>query len=238
MFDKATFSWSEFLFLGAILIAAYFTLQLLKRFLQVTQFFGRFQRPIKNVVYNILLIFEPTVILLLSSAFLMLNPIYHAILLGLFFVFFFPHIRNYVHGRIVQSNNSLATGREIKIGNLEGIVNGIERLGLKIKTTKGLHFISYSHIIRDGYMLLSGDDISGYYQLLIVPNEPNSRTNYEEELIDYLSSIPYLDWTHKPEIVVEENYQIKARVIVKDESHLQELMNLISGRNYSCKILK
>jgi|AntRauTorckE5430_2_1112549.scaffolds.fasta_scaffold09196_2 hypothetical protein len=238
LFAKATFSWSEFLFLGAILVAAYFLLQLIKRFLRITQLFGNYRRTLKTLIDNTLLIFEPTVILLLVSAFLMLNPIYNGLLLGLVVLFGFVHIRNYVHGRIIQSNNALTIGREIKIADLEGIVHQIERLGLKIKTAKGVHYMNYAHIVKTGYILLSGDDISGFYELLIQPKTPDARVDYEEELMDYLSTVPYLDWHHKPEIVIEDDYQIKARVMVKDESHVQELMALINGWNYSCKILK
>ena len=238
LFNQAFFSWSEFVFLGAILIAAYFLLQLIKRFLKVTQLFGNYQRMIKTLIDNTLLIFEPTVILLLASAFILHNPIYHGLLLGLVVLFGFVHIRNYVHGRIIQSNNALAVGRQIKIEDLEGIVHQVERLGLKIKTAKGVHYMNYAHIVKTGYILLSGDDISGFYELLIQPKTPNERVNYEEELMDYLSTVPYLDWHHKPEISIAEDYQIKARVMVKDESHLNELMALINGWDYSCKILK
>jgi hypothetical protein len=238
LFDKATFSWSEFLFLGAILIAAYFLLQLIKRFLRITQSFGNYRRVIKTVVDNTLLIFEPAVILLLATAFIMLNPIYNGLLLALVVLFGFLHIRNYVHGRIIQSNNALTIGRQIKISNLEGIVHQIERLGLKIKTAKGVHYMNYAHIVKTGYILLSADDISGFYELLIQPKTPDERVNYEAELTDYLSTVPYLDWHHKPEITVANDYQIKARVMIKDESHLQELLDLINGWDYSCKILK
>jgi hypothetical protein len=238
LFDKANFSWSEFLFLGAILIAAYFLLQLIKRFLNVTQLFGDYRRGIKTLIENTLLIFEPMVILLLASAFILLNPIYHGLLLGLVVLFGFVHIRNYVHGRIIQSNNALAVGRQIKIGDLEGIVHQVERLGLKIKTTKGVHYMNYAHIVKSGYVLLSADDISGFFDLLIKPNTPNERINYEDELMDYLSTVPYLDWHHKPEISIEDDYQIKVRVMVKDENHVNELIDLINGWDYSCKTLK
>ncbi|MFT5833128.1 MAG: hypothetical protein ACI97N_000755 [Cognaticolwellia sp.] len=238
LFDKAAFSWSEFLFLGATLVAIYFLLQLLKWFLQVTQWFGNYRRIIQTSIKSVLLVFEPIVVLLLSSAFIMLNPIYHGSVLGLVVLFGFTHIRNYVHGRVIQTNSNLAIGREIQIGKLEGIINTIERLGLKIKTAKGLHYMSFAHIIEAGYVLLSGDDISGYYQLKIIPKEPNSKINYEWELMDALSVVPYLDWNHKPEISIEDDNHIIARVVVKDESHIYELMDLINEWNYSCKILK
>ena len=83
LFDKAAFSWSEFLFLGATLVAIYFLLQLLKWFLQVTQWFGNYRRIIQTSIKSVLLVFEPIVVLLLSSAFIMLNPIYHGSVLGL-----------------------------------------------------------------------------------------------------------------------------------------------------------
>ena len=96
LYNKAAFSWSEFLFVGAVLFAIYFILRIVQRFLDIRQLFGRFQRPIKIVVTYFLLVFEPTAILLLSSAFLMINPIYHGLLLGLIMLFAYSHMKNYV----------------------------------------------------------------------------------------------------------------------------------------------
>lgn len=238
LYNKAAFSWSEFLFVGATLFAVYFILRVVQRFLGIRQLFGRFQRPIKMIVNYFLLVFEPTVILLLSSAFLMINPIYHGLLLGLIMLFAYAHMKNYVNGRVMQFNSSFSVGREIRTETLEGIIDRKDRLGLQIRTAKGVHFVSYSQLIKDSYMLLSGDDISGFYELLIIPNEPNQRYNYELKLTDALSTVPYLDWNHKPEISVGEDYEIKARIVVKDEQHLHDLVKLIQGWNYSCKILK
>lgn len=238
LYNKAAFSWSEFLFVGATLFAVYFVLRITQRFLDIRQLLGRFQRPVKQVVTYFLLVFEPLVVLLLGSAFLMINPIYHGLLLGLIMIFAYSHMRNYVNGRVMQFNSSFTIGREIRTRNLIGIIDRKDRLGLQIKTVKGVHFVSYSQLIKDSYMLLSGDDISGFYELLIVPNEPNEKFNYETKLIDSLSAVPYLDWNHKPEITIDENYNIKARVVVKDEQHLHDLVKLIQGWNYSCKILK
>lgn len=238
LYDKAAFSWSEFLFVGATLFAVYFILRIAQRFLSISQLFGRFQRPIKQVVTYFLLVFEPLVILLLSSAFLMINPIYHGLLLGLIMLFAYAHMKNYVNGRVMQFNTSFTVGREIRTKKLQGIIDRKDRLGLQIKTAKGVYFVSYSQLIKDSYMLLSGDDISGFYELQIIPNVPNEKCNYEVKLIDLLSTVPYLDWNHKPEITVGEDYEIKARIIVKDEQHLHDLVKLIQGWNYSCKILK
>lgn len=238
LYNKAAFSWSEFLFVGATLFAVYFILRISQRFLTISQPFGRFQRPIKMFVTYFLLVFEPLVILLLSSAFLMINPIYHGLLLGLIMLFAYAHMKNYVNGRVMQFNTSFTVGREIRTEKLEGIIDRKGRLGLQIKTAQGVHFVSYSQLIKDSYMLLSGDDISGFYELLIIPNLPNEKYNYETRLIDSLSSVPYLDWNHKPEITVESDYKIKARIVVKDENHLHDLVKLIQDWNYSCTILK
>lgn len=238
LYERAAFSWPEFLFVGAIMIAVYFILRLVQRFLGIRQLFGRFQRPIKMIVIYFLLVFEPIVILLLSSAFLMINPIYHGLLLGFIMLFFYPHINNYVNGRVMQFNPSFKAGRQIRTEKLEGIIDKTDRLGIQIKTAQGVHFVSYSQLVKDSYMLLSGNDISGFYALQIIPNEPNPKYNYEAKLFDLLSIVPYIDWNHRPEITVGEDYEIKARVVVKDERHLHDLVKLIQGWNYSCKILK
>lgn len=235
LYDKAAFSWSEFVVVGAILLMAYLSLRVLQRFLSIGKPFGQFQRPIRMFATYFLLVFEPIVILLLSSAFLLINPIYHGLLMGMIMMFAYAHMKNYVNGRIVQFNSSFSVGSEIEVNDLSGIISNKSRLGVQIKTGSGVHFVSFSHIIKNGYMLLSGNDISGFYELLIVPNKPNDKYNYELQLMDLLSSVPYLDWNHKPEITINDDYEIKIRVIVKDENHLNDLVTLIKGWDYSCK---
>ena len=89
-------------------------------------------------------------------------------------------------------------------------------------------------------MILSGEEIGGYYQLKIMPNEVNDRINYKIKLIDLFASVPYLDRKHTPEILVSNDVpnQINAKIMVKEERHLYELISLIKEWGFECEISK
>jgi len=87
----------------------------------------------------------------------------------------------------------------------------------------------------DGYMLLSGEEVGGFYQLNIQPNEPDEKIDYSTQLLDLLTTTPYLDWNHRPQLLPSKDTSktIKARVVVKEESHLHDLITLIQEWGYS-----
>ncbi len=233
-----TFSWRYFFIVAAFLLISYTLLRLLKRYLAIGNLFGKYQKGIESTVYNILLVYEPMVVLILTSIFVMINPAFHGLIVLMLVIFGFTHIRSYFNGRVILFNDAVKTDREIKTNKLQGIIAKKERLGLQIKTLEGVHFVRYSDLVRDGYMLLSGEDISGFYELIIQPKAFDDKLNYIQELTDQLAVVPYLDWTHKPEITIEENQKIKARIVVKDDNHVNDLIALINDWDYSCKILK
>ncbi len=236
--DDLTFSWRYFFIVAGFLLVSYTLLRLLKRYLGIRNSFGKYQKGIESTIYHILLIYEPMVLLVLTSIFVMINPVFHGLMALILIIFGFTHIRSYFHGRVILFNNAVKTDREIRTNNLQGIIAKKERLGLKIKTIEGVHFVAYSDLTRDGYMLLSGEDISGFYELMIEPKEFDEKQNYIHQLTDQLAIVPYLDWTHKPEITIDETHKIKARVVVKDDNHVNDLIALINDWDYYCKILK
>ena len=232
------FSWANFLIVALGLIALYFMLQFIYTRMKKANFLGKYQNPIKKIVYYILVIYEPLVILILTGAFVLIDPVYHGLLVAFLIIIGFEHIRNYMNGRIVQFDNAVALGNRLKARDLQGIISQIGRLGLKLRTNKGLHFINYSQLLSEGFLLLAGEEIGGFYQLKIKPNQPNEKTDYIIQLSDLLTTSPYLDWNHKPELTASTNEpdQINVRVSVKEESHLYDLMLLIREWGYSCVI--
>ncbi len=234
------FSWGNFLTIALVLFALYFFLQFLHQILERFQIFGNWQKHFKKWIYHLLLIYEPLVVLILSSVFVLINPIFHGLLMGLLLLVGFSHIKNYMSGRIVQFDNAIGIDKRLTTNNLHGVISRIERLGLKLSTSKGLFFVSYSQLLADGYLLESGEEIGGLYQLKISPIDTKEKTDHIRQLMDLLATAPYLDWNHKPTLIrsTEIPNQIDAQMIIKEESHLQDLMLLIEEWGYHCKTSK
>jgi len=148
----------------------------------------------------------------------------------------------YFSGRIVRFDKKIATGKSINTGSAQGIIDSRERLGLRIKTSKGIQFVGYSNLLRNGYMLLADKEIGGFYHLRIKPEENNENKNHLQYLFDLLVTTPFIDHSFKPEFIETEDKDktdgISMQVSVREKTHLSELTNLIKERGYLCKILK
>ena len=89
-------------------------------------------------------------------------------------------------------------------------------------------------------MLLSGEEVGGFFELKIAPLLENENSNHLQYLKDKMTTAPYLDWSHKTEWLYQEDKQqfIQTRVLVKEENHLFDLVELIKEWGYECKISK
>jgi len=234
------FSWANFLTIAVVLFALYFFLQFIHQILERFNILGNFQKHLKKWIYHLLLVYEPLVLLILGSVFILVYPLFHGLLIGLLLLVGFPHVKNYMSGRIVQFDNAIGLGKQISTKDLKGMISNVGRLGLKLSTNKGLSFVSYSQLLANGYLLESGEEIGGWYNLKISPTEPKEKVDYGLQLMDLLATTPYLDWTHKPTLLTSNNtpHQIDARILIKEESHLYDLITLIEEWGYTCKIAK
>lgn len=233
------FSWGDFIFFAFLLVVFYFFLQFLERILDRYKVFGKYQNSVKSFIHHTFLIYEALAYLILGSVFILIKPIFHGILALIVLVGGFAHIKNYLSGRIVHFDDSISVGKRIKTTDNQGIISQMGRLGLKVRTSKGLQFINYSKLVADGYTLLSGEQVGGFYQLNIQPKEESEKKNSITHLLDLLNSSPYLDWNHKPQILPSKDNSkaVKARVIVKEERHLHDLISLIQEWGYNCKVV-
>lgn len=232
------FTWWQFFLLTTFLILLYFILQFFSGILEKFKLFGKYQNSIKSIVSYSLLTYEALVILILGCAFVLINPIYHGILILFLLLVGFSHVKNYFSGRVVQFDQSLEDGKRLKMLDSQGVIFKKGRLGLKLRTTKGVQFINYSSLIANGYTLLSGEEVGVFYELKIQPNTVNEKRNYLVHLNDLLTTTPYLDFRNKPylEILDDELKTILARVEVKEESHLHDLITMMKERDYSIQV--
>ncbi|MFK7772447.1 MAG: hypothetical protein AB8F94_09915 [Saprospiraceae bacterium] len=236
---KSYFTWWKFLLSSLFFLGLYFLLEFLSRILTKYNFLGKYQSDIKSMIKHSLLIFEAVALLILGSAFVLINPIYHGILAAIILAVGFNHIKNYFSGRIVQFDQSVVEGKRLRTLDSQGVIFEKGRLGLKLRTQKGVQFINYSSLISNGYTLLTGIEVGGFYELKIQPKNPEVKTDYLIILRDLLTTTPYLDLSHKPQLerVDDESKTILARVEVKEENHLQDLVTLIKERNFSCQVI-
>lgn len=231
-------SWGNLFFIAVGLLVLYFALQFFNRIIRRAAFLRIFQEPIQRVIRYLLLLYEMLAIIILGSVFVLINPFYHGLLLGVILLIGFTHIKNYVSGRMVKLANEIKQGGSLQTGKREGIVAELKRLGLNLKTKEGIHFVQYSKLMSDGYTILAGEDIGGFYELQIIAEEEETKVNHATRLLDMLITAPYLDWHHKPEVMAKASNpnHLEAKVLVREEVHVHELVALIKEWGYRCRI--
>ena len=230
------FSWTYLFTMSLFLLALFFALQFVEQILQRISFPGKWQAPVKRAVRYLLLVYEPLALILAGGIFVLIYPIFHGLLLALVFLSAFTQLRNYIAGRVIQTDHLIDRGSRLRTGAVEGVVLKMGRLGMQVQTKEGLYHLTYSHLLATGYTLISGEEIGGFYQLRISPKENENRTRHQQQLQQLLVTAPYLDWNHKPEITAldDDGRQLEARVLVREESHLHDLIALIREYGYNC----
>lgn len=226
---------TELFLIGGGLVALYFLVRFLKRLLERAAFLGTFQAPLKRGVFLVDLLFEPIVLFILSIALVLYSPEFFGLMFLAVFILGFTQFRNYFSGILVQVRQTLRPGQRIQHVGLLGIISDMERLGLFLQTTEGKHFVNYSRLLSEGYTLISGQEMSGYFQLQV---DVSSATHPEPQYLrDLLLMAPYLDSHFKPELVAVEGtpHLYRVKVLLRDENHLKELEALIQEQGYQCK---
>ncbi len=231
-------SWTQFFITAFGLFLLYFLLRFSRLILTNTQYLGNVRLPLLSSIERILIFYEPIVILLLGSAFVLINPVSHGLCVALLFVAGFSHVKNYISGRILQLDKGMSIGNRIKVDNQKGVISAIDRLGIQLTTDKGIQYLNYSKLSDNGFMLLSGEEIGGNYNLKVSPKEYNERLNYPAKLMDVFATTPFLDWGHRPKIGQPsgEQHTMNVKVMVREDGHLPDLLQLIEERGFVCSI--
>ncbi len=227
----------QWLFIAGGLLALYFLIQLLYRLIRRTTILGRAQARVKELFFAIQLLYEPIALIILSISFVFVHPLFCGSFVLLFFLVGFNQFRNYLGGKLVQLNHMLEAGRRLRFQNLNGIISDMGLLGLYMQTREGRHFVSYAQLLTQGYTIVSGTEVGGFYQLRIENPEKENLINNSIELMDMLTTLPYLDWNFKPEIS-EESGKYKVKLLVREELHLKELITLIQERGLQSSLLR
>ncbi|MCB0581624.1 MAG: hypothetical protein KDD10_20230 [Phaeodactylibacter sp.] len=232
-------SWLGLLTLGAALLAFYSVLRLAYQLVLGTSVSSRLLRGAQRLLRGALLLFEPLAIMAWSAFFVFINPGLHALLLGVLVLGGYPHIRNYISGRMIRLGHAIVPGKKLRSSDVQGVVSKLGNLGLYLQADDGRHYLSYARLLSDGYTLLSGEDVSGVYQLIVQPDGDETPDGFAVKLMDILATSPYLDWNHKPEWIADGGLdnQFELRVVLKQEGHLRELRQLLKELGYACRVV-
>ena len=231
-------TWGNLLTVAIVLLLLFFLLQFLKRALRLATFMGNLQAIAQRWVNYFLLVYEMFAVLAVLGVFILINPFYHGSLVALLFVVSYAHMKNYFSGRVLRLKNQIKTGVNLKTGSQKGLIHSLDRIGLQLQTNEGLHYLPYGKLLSDGYTLMAGEQIGGYYQLRISPKKDNTINNHETHLFDLLVTTPYLEWHYKPEISKNEDLadDYTAKILVREEAHLHDLIQLVKEWGYNCKL--
>lgn len=231
---ESRFTWSQFFIVAICLVLLYFLLNFSRQILTNKNYLGELRLPLLKGINRILLFYEPMVLLILVSIFVLIRPSLHGLWALLLIIGGFSHIKNYISGRILQLEQGITLGNQIKFDNQKGVISKIGRLGLQLKSGKGTHYLNYSRLMAEGFTQSSGEEVSGLHKLKVSP-KANTAKKPLIRLKDLMISAPYLDWNYQPTYtpLAENTYQV--RVMVREEGHLQDLLRLIEEWGYDCQ---
>lgn len=233
------FSWWEFLLVAVSLAVIYFILFEIQQLTKHSSFSGRYQNQFREIFRQIFVVFELVAIVTLAGVFIWINPFLHGLIIGFIVIGSWAYLRSYISGRWIHFDKAVTEGIELRTAGLQGVVSKMDRVKLHLQTSEGLHHLSYNRLLENGYTLVSGEEIGGFYHLELTPKESlNKVSSHRIHLLDLFATAPYVDWHHKPEIFQDDTQenQLAARVLIKEESHLHELIALIKEWGYNCKL--
>ena len=188
---------------------------------------------INKVIDNFLLIYEPLALLLLLSALIGVKPTMILPIVVILLIISHKHWRNYINRTVVMINKRIKPGVHIHSGKIDGKVIKFGRLGTEIQTQEGIHVMSYQSLLENGYTISEGDEISRLYTIKM-SNVEGRKIDTETQLLDHLASTPYIDWNTSPQIEAEgiDKNNITLRVVLRDKSHLDEIISLLHEWQY------
>ena len=232
------FNWYQFILIVFILSAVYALLYFLKRIVRSVFFSRRVKFWLVNALDLIFIYYEPLAIIIGISLFVLINPLLHGLIVLLGILVGMQHFRNYFNGKIIQGKRSIELGQTIKVEDISGLIFEKGRLGLRVKSKDGLHYIPYEKLIRHGYVLSSGDKIAGLYHLNVSSLEDSKITHHR--LTEVLMSSPYVDEDYKPIIhrSPSDNNILDVTLSVKEESHIFELLTMLEENDFAVEMTK
>ena len=236
---NSRFTWANFLTIALVLLAIYFVMRFLEQLIRWSFFSQGFKANWKRFWRRVWLVYELVALVILAGVFVFINPVFHGLFLLLFLIGGFSYIKSYVSGRILLFDKDIVEGIELKTNNLRGIIAKLGRSRLHLQTEEGMCHLNYYQLIENDYTLIPGKKISRFCYLQLIPEEEISNLEHLKlRLMDLFVTTPYIDRNHKLELLIEEGKAaVNAKILLKEDNYLPELIALIKEWGISCKIL-
>ncbi|MCF8246040.1 MAG: hypothetical protein K9J37_04365 [Saprospiraceae bacterium] len=233
------FTWWHLIHTAVWLVVIFLVLKLLSRWLALGRIGGatmggRFQRSLQPIVEKILLLFEPLVALSLGTVFVFIDPVLYGTIVLVLMIAGFSSLKNYINGRFILLNNSVANAKRIKTKDGEGIIARRGRLGLYLQTGGGLRHIPYSILMDSSFTLISGENMERFWRVQMAPKEAEEAT--PKKLLGMLASSPYLDKNHLPELSHFADGQIEAKLLFLHERYLSDFVQVMGELGWECNV--
>jgi len=234
---KPHFSWLFFLGTVVFLFLFYSLLLFLQRQIHLLPLSLKFRDQLSNKLRSLLLLYDLIFIVVTASVFILLNPIWHGLVILFLISITFPLMRNYMIGRFLCFDLEFQQGKRITVDNDTGVINKMNRLGIYVITNNGMKYINYLILQERGFSLLTDSLMQEYCDLNISANE-HDRSNLSAEMLLYkLMSVPYLDSAYRPTLIANNlDTEFQIRVLIRKGNHRQELITLIKDWGYDCKL--
>ena len=189
---------------------------------------------LRSVLQFILDHIEPFILLFLLGYFITIDFILHTLIVVLLGIGGFRQIRDYITGQALKYNGSLAHGSNISIGNINGEVDDLLRLGVQIKSKDATYFYNYAKLYDEGFTVHAKDAFGGYSPLVVSQRGDVLSVDKVKSIIMHS---PYSD-DFNPIRLDEFNEQanrVKLNVHLRKAIHLEDLKALLSSKGYDCE---
>lgn len=234
------YSWSGLFGIAMRLALVYLLLLLGKRLLARQSVLRPWQEYLNRFLRYAMVFFEPIALLLLISYFILIQPFYHGLIFAVAILAGLQHLRNYWCGRILLFDPNLRIGTRLRHQQQGGLITYIGRLGMRLQTNKGLHYLNYGDLLQDGYTMLTGEESGSFFRLKIRVNPEAEQAPNFQNLEEILQVIPYLNWQHQPQVQANrsEAEEWVVSLALHEEQHLNDLIERLAEQDFLARITK
>lgn len=239
MIQLTDFSFGEWLMVLIYLVVVYYMLVLAQWFLEQDKSNNFVNEKLRPVLNQLLVLYEPIGLIIVIATFILINPIANGLVIGLIFFFGYIPLRNYISGRVILITDTLRNGDRIDYKQTKGIIQQMNRYGLVLQTEQGNRMVSYSNLLADGYVRRKGKTVGRVHRMILKPNEKEIERSFTY-IQDKIFTCPYVDWKITPTLKERssEPGTVKLQVLIREETHLEQLTDLITEWGYQCRIQK
>jgi hypothetical protein len=172
-----------------------------------------------------LVLFDLLAVAILGLTFVFIHPVRHGMLTAVIVVAGFSSLRNFINGRLLLLDKSIAGADHIRVGKREGRIAKRGRFGLYLRTVEGLVHVPYTQVVETGFSLVSGGNMGSFRHLHLRPHEKNE--GEPESLRHLLAYAPYLDRERPAELTPLPDGSCSAKLILRQSRYLPDLILLL-----------